>query len=256
MEGQLLTLDASLLRDPDGDPLRYRWDFDSDGIWEIELWSIPTYTHVWTDDFHGTATVEVSDGELTATAVAGVTVNNVAPTITNFNIDSTLINVGGTVALGGTFTDPGTLDTHQVVVHWNDGSDDTVVNLDAGQYDFTASHQYTQAGRYSIEVTVSDNDGGEAQAAWRSPSTIRRRPCSSEMFSSPAVFPSGGALNCIEGGGGPERRPQLDLVVDQLLRARWGYFWATAWAVSLRLDAQRRLPFRLLAGDRRFRRGP
>ena len=107
------------------------------------MWSIPTYTHVWTDDFHGTATVEVSDGELTTTAVAGVTVHNVAPTISDFSIDPTLINTGGTVDVGGTFTDPGTADAHQVVIHWNDGSSDTVVDLDADQHDFTASHLYT-----------------------------------------------------------------------------------------------------------------
>ena len=79
-EGMPLTLTAAGSADPDGDPLHYRWDFESDGTWDTEWLSDPTVAHTWRDDWEGTVTLEVSDGELTATDTASVTILNVAPT--------------------------------------------------------------------------------------------------------------------------------------------------------------------------------
>ena len=63
---------------------------------------------------------------------------NAAPAITDFSIDPASINIGGTVALSGAFTDPGSSDTHQVRIQWGDGSDDTILDLigDSGVHRF------------------------------------------------------------------------------------------------------------------------
>ncbi len=80
-EGEPVTLTAAASSDPDGDPLTFRWDFDGDGTWDTNWSSDPDATHTWGDDWTGTVTVEVSDGNLTATDDAPVVVNNVAPSI-------------------------------------------------------------------------------------------------------------------------------------------------------------------------------
>ncbi len=79
VENGPVTLDASGSYDPLGDSLQYRWDFTSDGAWDTDWSDSAQASFVWADDFTGSATVEVSDGELTATAVAPVTVSNVEP---------------------------------------------------------------------------------------------------------------------------------------------------------------------------------
>ncbi len=80
-EGAPVALDASGSSDPDGDSLRYRWDFDGDGAWDT-FWSpSPGILHTYGDDWQGRVRVQVSDGEFTALASAEVTVGNVAPAL-------------------------------------------------------------------------------------------------------------------------------------------------------------------------------
>jgi uncharacterized delta-60 repeat protein len=115
--------------------------------------------------------VAVSDDD-TGSNSAGttVTVNNVAPVITSVNASGP-INENDSTTVSGTFTDPGTQDTHTVVIAWGDGSPATTINLAAGVLTFTASHTYlddnptaTAADTYGISVTVSDDDTGSNSA--------------------------------------------------------------------------------------------
>src|SRR5262249_15353019 len=73
----------------------------------------------------------------------------------------------GSTTLTGTFTDPGTLDTHTVVINWGPGEGTTTLTLAAGVFTFTASHQYlddnptgTASDVYAVAVTVTDDDSG------------------------------------------------------------------------------------------------
>jgi hypothetical protein len=50
-----------------------------------------------------------------------VVVKNVAPEITSLSVSPNLVNENGTATVTGSFTDPGTLDTHTVVIDWNAG---------------------------------------------------------------------------------------------------------------------------------------
>src|SRR5205085_2086775 len=68
-------------------------------------------------------------------------------------------------------SDPGTLDTHTVVINWGDNSTPTTVSLGAGVlsrseerrvgHDNPAGHP---TGRYTISATVTDKDGGAGGA--------------------------------------------------------------------------------------------
>jgi len=110
---------------------------------------------------------------------AVVTVNNVAPAVTNLSGATTVIE-NDTLTLTGTFHDPGTLDTHTVVIGWGSGEGSTTLTtsgpnpsgtsltyLGNGDWSFSASHQYvddnptgTAADAYTVSVSVTDDDGG------------------------------------------------------------------------------------------------
>ena len=67
----------------------------------------------------------------------------------------------GTVVVAGSFSDPGALDTHEVSIAWGDGQvSAAAVNQEAGT--FEATHVYAGGGRFTIQATITDDDGGAA----------------------------------------------------------------------------------------------
>jgi PKD repeat protein len=84
-----------------------------------------------------------------------VHVNNVIPVVAE-GADAT-INEGGTFAGGGTFTDPGA-DTWTATVDYGDGSGLQPLTLSGKS--FALSHTYRDNGKYTVTVTVKDDDGG------------------------------------------------------------------------------------------------
>src|SRR5260370_27076431 len=109
-----------------------------------------------------TISVTVSDKDNgSGTGSTSVTVNNVAPSNVQLSLSAANINENDSTTLNGSFADPGTLDTHTVVINWGDGSAATTVNLAAGVLSFSGvSHQYldTPATRtYALSPTLTDN---------------------------------------------------------------------------------------------------
>ncbi len=149
-EGSPVTFDASLSNDPDGDTLQYRWDLENDGTWDTEWSNDPATAHTWTDDWSGSVKLEVSDGELTSTDTATVTISNANPVVEAGN-DQT-VNEGDTVSFSGSYTDVGSADTHTIGWDFGDGStaSDTL----------TPTHAYAKNGTYTVTLTVTDNSGG------------------------------------------------------------------------------------------------
>src|SRR5204863_69673 len=97
-------------------------------------------------------------GDNTSSTVV-TTVNNVAPSALALTSSAATINEGSSVNVSGMFTDPGTADSHTVVIAWGDGSTSTV-NLGAGTLGFGATgHAYADNGVYTATVTVTDKDG-------------------------------------------------------------------------------------------------
>jgi hypothetical protein len=122
--------------------------------------------HTYADNGSYTVAITVTDddgGPGSNSAVHGV--QNVGPTVGTPIVTPSTINENDTASLSGSFTDPGTLDTHTVVISWGDGSPDTTLTLGAGVTTYSTTHQYkddnptgTAQDVNAITVTMTDKD--------------------------------------------------------------------------------------------------
>lgn len=125
----------------------------------------------FTPDDEGTYVVTfqaTDDGVLTGTTSMTVTGTNVAPSaaITDVTAAAPLVlTPQESLSFAGSFTDPGTLDTHTATWNFGDGSVSTSSYGPGGSASLSASHSYTAAGTYTVTLTVSDDDGGVGQAS-------------------------------------------------------------------------------------------
>jgi len=117
-----------------------------------------------TVNYAGGATITFSEFE-------DVEADNIAIAVDPLVLSSASLDEGDTLDLSGTFVNIDTLDTHQVVISWGDGSTDTILNLVAGARDFVTSHSYrddnpsgTASDAYVISVTVTDQDDDSGSA--------------------------------------------------------------------------------------------
>ncbi|RRS34687.1 MAG: hypothetical protein OI74_04590 [Gammaproteobacteria bacterium (ex Lamellibrachia satsuma)] len=152
-EGSSIALDGTGSSDPNGDALTYGWDYNNDGAYDDATGPAPVYTGL--DDGIYPVELQVSDGLLDNTSGTTVTVNNVAPTA-DAGADQT-VNEGDTVNFTGSFSDPGTADTHTIAWDFGDG------NSASGSV--TPSHVYAEDGVYTVTLTVTDDDGGVGTAS-------------------------------------------------------------------------------------------
>src|SRR5713101_3719407 len=129
-----------------------------------------------------------------ASASAGLTatVTNVLPSAPTLALSATEINKNDSVMLTGSFTDPGSQDSHVVTIDWGDGSAATTMSLATGVLLFSATHRYlddnpsgTPSDNYTISVTVMDEAGGAASAT-----TTIQVDNVPPLFSSVAITPS------------------------------------------------------------------
>jgi autotransporter-associated beta strand protein len=91
------------------------------------------------------------------------TINNVAPVFGAVTETDGLFP-GDVTHLSGSITDVGSLDTHQVVVNWGDGTSNTTLNLGVGVTTYNTTHTYALGGVYSITINGTDNDAAAATA--------------------------------------------------------------------------------------------
>jgi hypothetical protein len=171
-EGSSISFNAGGSIDPGGKPLQYRWDFDNNGTWDT-VWSASLIVeHTWSDDWKGSAKLGVSNGNLTdiVTDTASVTVNNVPPTATIVTENNSIttgktasnltITAGDYITFKGIFTDPGIYDTHTATWNFGDSSPEVTILAPDGNGIFTVGHSYFKSGEYTINLNVSDNNGG------------------------------------------------------------------------------------------------
>ncbi len=176
-EGSTVTFNANGSIDPDGDPLRFRWDFTADGAWDTGWDSNPTASFTFPDDFVGKARVEVTEGTFNVTAEASVTIQNVAPSVDAGPGKAT--SERSSLAFSFTFQDPGfdapvmgTWENFTATVDWGYGPPEgaPVVKFPGRAGVPTTglvnvSHTYGDDGAFPIAVTVCDDDDGGCGSA-------------------------------------------------------------------------------------------
>lgn len=157
-EGATLAFDASTSSDPDaGDVLSYQWSVNGQTV-GIQ----PALNYTFADN--GTYAVRLIVGDLAGkgdTAVVNVTIANVAPAVSLDATTSLSILSGQSVAVTGTFTDPGVDSPWQYQLAWGSGAPQTG-SLGTSGASVNGSHQYLAAGQYTVTFTVTDKDGAAA----------------------------------------------------------------------------------------------
>jgi PKD repeat protein len=143
--------------DGDGGTLSFAWSAAPGGVVQVVGADQPTPTLRGRDDGNATLAVEVSDDDGTSTDTASITVRNRAP---NLNLGgAATITEGSALTRGAPYTDPGEADTHTATIDYGDGTVIGPVVVAGGTVPL--SHVYPEQGSFVIEVTLTDDDGGD-----------------------------------------------------------------------------------------------
>ena len=167
-EGAPVNFNGEGSYDPEGEPLQYRWDFEDDGIWDTTWLPSPIIDHTYGDNRIGQVRLEVSDGVMTNTATAPVTINNVAPNAWIAFVNQPnphFILPNHILTFMGGFADWGWLDTHVFTWNFDDGIIVEGVPIEQNNPPQAIGgsiiqHAYPQPGIYSVMLTITDDDGG------------------------------------------------------------------------------------------------
>jgi PKD repeat protein len=161
-EGSAVTVSFGVVTDPGSlDTFKYSFDWNNDGTYDVVDQVASSADHTWYDNGVFTVKAKVSDkdggfNEYTTS----VTVNNVAPTVTITGPKTWVVPIGS-VTFAGSFTDPGTADTHTAKWYFDDAQSDGIVTETPNSGTGTVSLTKTFAtGVYNVKLTVTDDDGG------------------------------------------------------------------------------------------------
>jgi hypothetical protein len=162
-EGNSVTLNASASTDPDNNIISYEWDLDYDGLYDDAL-GVSVEVSYPDGPSAPPVGVKVTDsyGE-SDTATTTVTVNNIAPTIENVSIPTEPININeqSSYQINVAYSDPGGTFDESYTCDFDmnyDGIIDATTQV-AGTSCSTPL-TYSEPGVYTVEVIVSDKDGG------------------------------------------------------------------------------------------------
>jgi|GEM_PF-1414408 len=117
------------------------------------------------DTYTVTATVTNTLGG-SATSSTTILVKNIAPKIDSFLINSSTINENDSVTLTGTYSDPGTLDTHELDIDWDgDNLFDQTISVSGGTFSVTRQildddPTGTPSDTFNVKIRLRDDDGG------------------------------------------------------------------------------------------------
>jgi hypothetical protein len=121
-------------------------------------------------DTYAVNVTALDDGAVPGVAATTVIVANVAPVVTlaamadefgNPLADGAIVLQHTTIALGASFSDVGSLDTHSASVSWGDGAADP---LTIESFEMTGTHVFTAPGVRLVTLNVVDDDTGVGTA--------------------------------------------------------------------------------------------
>src|SRR6266566_4615678 len=154
-EGSAASFDGSASSDSDGDAITYAWNF-GDGTNGTGV----RPSHAYADNGAYTVTLAVTDqrGLASAPATTTATIANAPPAVTAAAQAAT---AGASFTFSATFSDAGVNDgPWAYTIAWGDGSPATTGTDSSQSTAITAAHSYAAAGTDTVQVTVTDKDGG------------------------------------------------------------------------------------------------
>jgi hypothetical protein len=111
--------------------------------------------------------IKDKDGGFTDYTVE-VVVNNVAPSIGEITAPLEPVEVGTEISVSADFTDPGVLDSHSADWDWGDENTSAgIVDEVNGSGSVVGTHTYSNAGVYTVRLTVTDKDEGSGEAIYQ-----------------------------------------------------------------------------------------
>lgn len=141
-----ITFDASKSYDPEHQEIRYNWDFDGDGNYDIRNQKDPVVSYIYTKKSLFTPTLTVTDASgQSAQAVQNIRITSL------FSVDFSTEKMAIQKDMPLVFrveTNEGT------TFHWNFG-DGTELDTEK----LSQSHTYAHAGTFPVQLTAYDNNG-------------------------------------------------------------------------------------------------
>ncbi len=166
-EGAVLALTGTAT-DVDADALTTNWTFTTTGgagtVCNASGTTTLNPTLVCNDNAVVQATLTVSDGvNPPVVTTTTIDVGNQPPVLSSLSTPAGPVPLGSAAAVGLTFTDVGTNDTHTATIDWGDATSSSgTIAEGAGLGSVSASHVYATSGMFPVTVTVEDDDHGTA----------------------------------------------------------------------------------------------
>lgn len=160
VEGAPIALAADIF-DPAGknDDYTYAWTFTKDGA----PWGAPSSLRdpaiLPTDEGVYGVHVVVSDGDATDEDSTTIVIGNVRPSLDSLSVTPEVIE-GGALQISGTYSDPGSTDTHELDVDWDgDGDFDETFAVSGGAFAVSRTlADDAPSGTFNVHVRVRDDD--------------------------------------------------------------------------------------------------
>ncbi|MCX6653540.1 MAG: hypothetical protein NTY03_00305 [Candidatus Bathyarchaeota archaeon] len=165
------TFDAS---DSTGKDLTYRWDFNGDGEFDTVWLDTPTTTHMYDVEWSGVAVLEITDGHLTQSSEAQVTIYQ-QPINTIITAPTVPLSVGAVVNVYAEFVNyiqgsrindvlisfikPLQSSGYTAKIEWGDGSlTPGDVTLEGDLIIVSGTHTYLSAGIHTATISLIYNE--------------------------------------------------------------------------------------------------
>jgi len=164
-EGSWVGFSALESTDPDPtDTLHYTWLSGDGRTFMGTQLAGTTVGWSYADNDVYTVSVIVTDRAGAAdTASTNVTVVNTVPVVASISPPAHQA-VGFVAPFAVWIADSGSADTHSIIIHWGDGSSDSIAAGNEMPWSAnrltTVNHSYASPGSYTVSATVRDDDGG------------------------------------------------------------------------------------------------